>query len=185
MSNEISVKIVRGVQVVTFANPADRNPLSRKVLAVIHEIMDECRDPIVFVGMNDVFASGANLREIATLTAEAAPDFALYGQSLMSKIEDLPYMTIAAINGYCYGGALDLALACKRRIASPHATFAHPCAGLGIITGWGGTQRLPRLVGRANALEMFFTAEPVTAGRALQIGLVDDVCVNPLKDALK
>lgn len=93
----------------------------------------------------------------------------------MTKITSLSQETIAAINGYCFGGALDLALACDRRIASPNATFAHPGASLGIITGWGGTQRLPRLVGTANALEMFFTASPIDAQRALRIGLIDSI----------
>ena len=185
MSNEVLVNIVSGVRVVTFANPRGRNPLSRKVLGDLHKILDECNGPLVFTGMSGVFASGANLREIAELTAETATEFALFGQSLMRKLEDLPFISVAAINGYCFGGALDLGLACKRRVATPEATFAHPGTGLGIITGWGGTQRLPRLVGRANALEMFFTAQPVSAGRALEIGLVDELCVNPLQNALK
>ena len=94
-------------------------------------------------------------------------------------------MTFAVINGYCFGGALDLALACKRRIASPNARFAHPGAGLGIITGWGGTQRLPRLIGQANSLEIFFTASPIDAGRALSIGLIDEIARNTLAVAAR
>jgi len=97
----------------------------------------------------------------------------------------LPQTTIAAVNGYCFGGALDLALACDRRIASPNAKFAHPGAGLGIITGWGGTQRLPRLIGTANTLEMFFSATPVDAERALAIGLVDEIVADSLSAALR
>jgi len=97
----------------------------------------------------------------------------------MQKIIDLQPATIAAINGYCYGGALDLALACDRRIASPKATFCHPGVGLGIITGWGGTQRLPRLIGTANASMMFFTAMPIDAKEALRIGLIDEIKKDP------
>jgi enoyl-CoA hydratase len=185
MSNNILVKFTGGATIITFDNAAGRNPLSRGVLASIEEILDESSGPIVFTGADDVFASGANLREIAELTFDTAPDFARCGQALMDRIAGLPHITIAAVNGYCLGGALDLALACKRRVASSNASFAHPGAGLGIITGWGGTQRLPRLVGSANALEMFFTAEPITAVRALNIGLVDELCVNPLENALK
>ena len=97
------------------------------------------------------------------------------GQRLFQKIADVPQLTIAAINGYCMGGALDLALACDIRCASPRAVFAHPGARLGIITGWGGTQRLPRLIGAARALEMFTTARRVGSHEALEIGLVSKV----------
>jgi len=103
----------------------------------------------------------------------------------MSAIAGLDTPTIAAINGYCFGGALDLALACKRRLAAPSAKFAHPGAGLGIITGWGGTQRLPRLVGTANALELFFTAAPIDAKRAVSIGLIDEISDDVLARAME
>jgi enoyl-CoA hydratase/carnithine racemase len=82
------------------------------------------------------------------------------------------------------GGGLDLALACHRRIAAPHALFGHRGAALGLVTGWGGTQRLPRLIGRARALEMFVAAETITAERALRLGLVDVVCPLPEKQAI-
>lgn len=186
MSNAISVKHLAGRCVVMFTNPAERNPLSAAVLDELDRIIDECKAPLVFTGSEDTFASGANLREIAGLDAASAPEFARRGQTMMNRIADLPQMTTAAVNGYCFGGALDLALACKRRIASPKARFAHPGAGLGIITGWGGTQRLPRLVGRSRAMEIFFTAEPITAAEAFRIGLVDlvadDIFNNELLD---
>jgi len=140
---------------------------------------------LIFTGTGDVFASGADLREIAALTSETAREFANRGQSLMNKITDMSIDTIAAINGYCFGGALDLALACKHRIAAQEAVFSHPGVGLGIITGWGGTQRLPRLIGQANALEMLFSAGRISAGRALQIGLIDEVVVDPIGRALR
>lgn len=82
------------------------------------------------------------------------------------------------------GGGLDLALACDHRIASPHAVFGHRGAALGLITGWGGTQRLPRLVGKGRALEMFAAAEKVTAAQALRIGLVDAIADDPVAEAL-
>jgi enoyl-CoA hydratase/carnithine racemase len=82
------------------------------------------------------------------------------------------------------GGGLDLALACHRRIASPHALFGHRGAALGLITGWGGTQRLPRLVGKSIALEMFLTAETIAGARALEIGLVDALVDDPVAEAL-
>ena len=93
-------------------------------------------------------------------------------------------LTVAAIDGFCMGGALDLALSCKRRIASSRSVFAHPGANLGIMTGWSGTQILPRLVGEAIALDMFLTAKRVDAKEARRIGLIDAISANPLEEAL-
>lgn len=132
-----------------------------------------------------MFASGADLREIADVAEDEAREFSRRGQALMNKIAGCGCETIAAVNGICFGGALDLALSCDRRIASPDALFSHPGANLGIITGWGGTQRLPRLIGRGRALEMFFTAKRVGADEALTIGLVDEISDDPLRSALK
>lgn len=172
-----------------FTRPEIRNPLSREVVESLHEIVDDVASSdarrLIFTGSGDAFASGANLNEIAALSADDAPEFARLGQSLMQKIDELPQLVIAAINGHCFGGALDLALSCDIRIASPNAQFAHPGAGLGIITGWGGTQRLPRMIGVGNALEMFFTASPVDAKRALRIGLVDEIADDVLARALE
>ena len=179
-----AVELIRrdGSLVVRFSRPEIRNPLSVAVLLELDAVLANVRDyeRLIFTGTNDVFASGADLREIAAVAPSEARGFALRGQELMSKITSLPQETVAAINGYCFGGALDLALACVRRVASPKATFAHPGASLGIITGWGGTQRLPRLVGTANALEMLFTAAPLNAERALEIGLIDQIAADPL-----
>lgn len=176
--------------IVRFDNFAERNPLSVGVLKRLHDLMNDFAnrtdiEKIIITGTKDVFASGANLREIAKITSETAREFAMCGQSLMKKIADSPKMTIAAVNGFCFGGALDLALSCDARIASPDAIFSHPGVNLGIITGWGGTQRLPRLVGEARALEMFLTAKRVNANEALRIGLVDAVDVNPVRKALQ
>ena len=81
------------------------------------------------------------------------------------------------------GGGLDLALACRRRIAAPHAVFGHRGAALGLITGWGGTQRLPRLVGKPQALAMFVTAEKVNAANAMRLGLIDAIAEDPVEEA--
>jgi enoyl-CoA hydratase len=190
MSNGIETSHHDGVLVVTFARPEIRSPLSVSVLSELEKIVADCArnvslKALVFTGKNDVFASGADLREIAELTAATAPDFARRGQNLMSSIANLPQTTVAAINGFCFGGALDLALACDKRIASPDAKFCHPGAGLGIITGWSGTQRLPRLIGTANANEMFFTASPIDAERAIEIGLIDEITDDVFARALE
>lgn len=172
--------------IIRFARPDLRSPLSTSVLAALESAMNGLNSvaKVIFTGTDNVFASGADLREIASVSASEAREFSLRGQGLMNRIASLPQETIAAVNGFCYGGALDLALACDRRIASPNATFAHPGTSLGIITGWGGTQRLPRLVGTSNALEMFFTASPISAARALAIGLVEAIEADPLLAAL-
>lgn len=170
---------------VRFNRPELRNPLSVGVLEELSRIIDQAAaqkeiTKIIFTGSENVFASGANLNEIAAVKAENAREFALRGQALMNKIAGAPQKTIAAINGYCFGGALDLALACDVRVASPAAVFCHPGVGLGIITGWGGTQRLPRLIGEAAALNMFFTARRVDAEEALRIGLIGEIA-DPLE----
>ncbi len=184
MNNAIIVENLPNAVIIQFNRPEIRSPLSIFVLEDLHKILDETTKPnIIFTGKTDVFASGADLREIAEVTSETAKEFALRGQSLMSKITNTN--AIAAVNGFCYGGALDLALACRKRIASPNAIFSHPGVGLGIITGWGGTQRLTRLIGEAAALEMFLTAKRVSAAEALKIGLIDNISTNPLESALE
>ena len=103
----------------------------------------------------------------------------------MNLLGNFPAPVYAAIAGYCMGGGLDLALACDRRIASPHAILGHRGAALGLITGWGGTQRLPRLIGKGKALHMFTAAEKLHAAEALQIGLVDAIADDPVQGALE
>jgi enoyl-CoA hydratase len=136
---------------------------------------------LIFTGVDDVFASGADIRELAVLNSSTAREFAARGQRVLNRIAKSSQRTIAAINGYCMGGALDLALACNVRIASRTAVFAHPGVGLGIITGWGGTQRLPRLIGQARALELFMTAKRISSEEALEIGLISEI-YDPVLD---
>jgi enoyl-CoA hydratase/carnithine racemase len=107
------------------------------------------------------------------------------GQALMNAISNYPAIVIAAVEGHCMCGGFDLALACHRRVASPHAMFGHRGAALGLITGWGGTQRLPRLIGKGRALELFVAAEKITAQRALEIGLVNSIAQNPVAEAVQ
>src|SRR5499427_5097900 len=140
--------------------------------------------PLIISGNSKFFSAGADLAEIAELTGPAAFAFAKMGQALMNAIEQFPAPTYAAIEGYCMGGGVDLALACRHRIASPHAIFGHRGAALGLITGWGGTQRLSRLIGKGRALELFVAAEKVHALRALQIGLVDAIADDPVGEAI-
>jgi len=144
----------------------------------------ETIEAIVFTGTGEVFASGANIRELAQLDATSALQFSQLGQRVFDKIANASQLTIAAISGFCMGGALDLALACDIRVASSNAVFAHPGGRLGIITGWGGTQRLPRIVQRSLALELLLTGRRITSAEALRVGLVTSVSADPLDTAL-
>ncbi len=164
------------------------NRLSRARLHSLTNAVQELTKysrPLIITGNEKFFSVGADLQEIAALTAAEALEFSRMGQSLMQALEQFPSPVYAAISGYCMGGGLDLALACHHRIASPHAIFGHRGAALGLITGWGGTQRLPRLVGKGVALEMFVAAEKPSAPRALEIGLVDAVEDDPVAEALR
>jgi enoyl-CoA hydratase/carnithine racemase len=161
------------------------NRLTRaRVLALTSAIAELSAEeevkPLIITGNHRFFSAGADLDEITTLTGPAAYEFAAMGQRLMNTVAGFPAATFAAVEGYCMGGGLDLALACRHRVAGPHAVFGHRGAALGLITGWGGTQRLPRLIGKARALEMFVAAEKVTAKQALRIGLVEAVVEDPV-----
>jgi enoyl-CoA hydratase/carnithine racemase len=149
------------------------------------QLLAERARPLIITGNETFFSAGADLWEIAALNATGAYEFSQMGQALMLAIERYPAPVYAAISGYCMGGGLDLALACHRRIAASNAVFGHRGAALGLITGWGGTQRLPRLVGKGVALGMFVAAEKITAQQALAIGLVNAVVADPVEEALR
>lgn len=181
----IEFEVKEQVAVIRFIRPEIKNPLSVKTLEELDRLFTVLTSQtVIFTGSGDTFASGANLNEVSRLNEETAREFGLRGQRLMQRIYHSDKLTIAAINGFCIGGALNLALSCKRRVASPNAVFAHPGARLGIITGWSGTQLLPRLIGKKKALEMFLTAKRVDAKEALEIGLIDEISGNPLEDLL-
>jgi enoyl-CoA hydratase len=164
------------------------NRLTRdKLIALITAIReissnDSLGAPLVISGDTN-FSAGADLNEIASLTGPAAYAFSALGQDLMHSVATFPMPVIAAITGHCMGGGLDLALACHRRIAAPTAVFGHRGTALGLITGWGGTQRLPRLIGKGQALELLVAAEKISATRALEIGLLDSIANDPVAEA--
>jgi enoyl-CoA hydratase/carnithine racemase len=186
----IVTEITDSIAVVRFNRPAQRNSLSLDTLQELKRILsavigDEVIEAIVITGTDDVFASGADIRELAELDPPAALKFSKLGQDLFQTIADAKQITIAAINGYCMGGGLDLALACDIRVASKDAVFAHPGARLGILTGWGGTQRLPRIIGSAHALEFFLTARRYTSIEAFRIGLITEIADPVLDHAIE
>ncbi len=177
-----------GFRVLRLQSDDGTNRLTRAcVLALTEAIRNLAHksEPLIVTGNQRFFSAGADLGEIAALTGPEACEFSRIGQTLMNTVEHFPAPVYAAISGYCMGGGLDLALACHRRIASPGAVFGHRGAALGLITGWGGTQRLPRLVGKAKALEMFVAAEKVHSKDALRYGLIDAVAADPVAEAVR
>jgi enoyl-CoA hydratase/carnithine racemase len=182
------LQIRDGVRILQLTSPEGTNRLTHtcvlELTSAIVQLAGEAL-PLIVTGNDRFFSAGADLREIAALNPALALDFSRIGQELMNAIADFPAPVCAAVRGYCMGGGLDLALACHRRVAAPYAIFGHRGAALGLITGWGGTQRLPRLVGKARALQMFAAAEKVSAQEALRIGLVDAVAEDPVGWAVR
>ena len=178
----------QGVQIFRLQSEDGTNRLSRQcVLSLTDAIcaLAVTRRPLVITGNNHFFSAGADLNEIALLSGPSALEFSKVGQNLMRAIEAFPAPVYAAISGYCMGGGLDLGLACHRRIAAPNVVFGHRGAALGLITGWGGTQRLPRLIGKAQALQMFVASEKINAQHALSLGLIDAIAPEPLAESLR
>ena len=172
-----------GVRILRLCSPDGTNRLTRACVLELTAVVRELRQtaqPLIITGNDKFFSAGADLHEIAALGGPQAREFSHIGQELMNTIARFPAPACAVVSGYCLGGGLDLALACHYRVATPHAIFGHRGAALGLITGWGGTQRLPRLVGKARALQMFVAAEKVSAQEALRIGLVDAVADDPI-----
>lgn len=177
-----------GVRVLRLQSEDGTNRLTRAcVLALTEAFRDLAHQPEPFIvtGNRRFFSAGADLREIAALTGPEAHEFSRMGQALMNTVTQFPAPVYAAISGYCMGGGLDLALACHQRIASSGAVFGHRGAALGVITGWGGTQRLPRVVGKAMALEMFVAAKKVHARDALSCGLIDAIAEDPVAASVR
>jgi len=170
-----------GHAVVTVDRPDKLNALNQEVIEQLDSVFAEAEvNPavrgVVLTGAGDkAFVAGADIGQFRSLGSADAERFALRGQAVFSRIERLPKPVVAAINGFALGGGCELALACHFRIASESARLGQPEINLGIIPGYGGTQRLPRLVGSGRALEMILTGDQISATRALGIGLVNRV----------
>ena len=168
------------VGIVTMNRPDALNALNDQMLRDLSEVLDEVeRDPEIFVaivtGAGRSFVAGADIGQMSDLTAVEAKAFGSYGNSVFLKLENLTKPTIAAVNGFALGGGCELSMACDIRLASEKAKFGQPEVGLGITPGFGGTQRLPRIVGVSNAMDMILTARVLKAEEAERIGLVSHV----------
>jgi enoyl-CoA hydratase len=174
-----------GIGYVTVNRPEKLNSLNHKVIEELSacfqalENDDEVRAVILTGAGEKAFVAGADISELAAQTPVEGKEYSLRGQKVLTLIENLGKPVIAAINGYALGGGCELAMACTLRLASENARVGQPEVKLGIIPGYAGTQRLPRLVGKGRALEMILSGEPVSAQEACRIGLVNQVVPAP------
>ncbi|MFA5535813.1 MAG: enoyl-CoA hydratase-related protein [Bacillota bacterium] len=174
----IELEIQERVAVLTINNPPV-NPLSKVVLAELEKNIDDLSAvdnvwALVITGAGEkAFVAGADIRQFPTLDREEGIKMARWGQLIFDKIAALKMPVIAAINGVALGGGCELALACDVRVAGENAKLGQPEVNLGIMPGYGGTQRLPRIVGLGKAKELIFTGETISAQEAYRIGLVD------------
>lgn len=175
------VEVRDGVATVTVNRPEKLNALNDAVVGELTEAFEKFRtDPaaraVILTGAGEkAFIAGADIALLSSFEPRSARENALKGQHLTRLIENLGKPVIAAINGFALGGGAELALACTLRVAAEGARIGQPEVKLGIICGYGGTQRLPRLVGKARALELLLTGEPIDAAEAFRIGLVNRV----------
>jgi enoyl-CoA hydratase len=181
MTNNVKQLKTDDILVVTIARPQAMNALNKETIYELELCFNEARvnteiRGIILTGEGSkAFVAGADIKELASLDANQALQLAEKGQQLFKMIEDFPKPVIAAVNGFALGGGCELAMACHIRIASDNARFGQPEVNLGIIPGYGGTQRLAQLVGRGKALELIMTADLITAQEAKAIGLVNHV----------
>lgn len=169
---------------VTISRPEALNALNTEVLDGLRKVMQEAVQNLKIKGViitgsgEKAFVAGADIREFTSLSAEQAFELAQRGQKLFSYIENFPKPVIAAVNGFALGGGCELAMSCHMRIATENAKFGQPEVNLGLIPGYGGTQRLTQLVGRGKALELMLTADLISAQEAKSIGLVNHVVAD-------
>jgi enoyl-CoA hydratase len=178
----LRVETHEGIRTLTVDRPEKLNALNAAVLEALDARLADAQNEtdlrcLVITGAGEkAFIAGADINELASLTPLAGRDQARRGQAVLDRLENLPIPSIAAINGYAYGGGLELALACTLRVASENAKMGLPETSLGILPGYGGTQRLARLLGKARAAELILTAEKgLTAAEAGRLGLVNRV----------
>lgn len=166
---------------VTINRPKVLNALNAKTISELRSVFEDARDDsevrgVVFIGAGDkAFAAGADISEMANDTAVTAEEKTRRGQAVTELIENLGKPVIAAVNGFALGGGCELSMACTIRIASETAKFGQPEVKIGIMPGYGGTQRLPRLVGKGRALQLILTGEIIGAQEAHRIGLVNEI----------
>jgi len=189
MADVIQTQDRGSVRIVTVNRPERRNALNRATLEALDEVLrlaaGDLPDALVVTGAGEkAFVAGADISEIQEQAGRGGgAGFARFGQAVFRRLERLPVPTVAAIGGYALGGGLELAMACDFRVALASARLGQPEINLGIIPGYGGTQRLQRLTGRSFALRLILSGESVDAEEALRAGLVDAVVETDVLEA--
>lgn len=184
----VEVEVAEGIAIVTMNRPEALNAFNSEQLGLVIDALRAVRDDervrcVILTGAGErAFAAGADIKEMASKNADEALAFARLGHAMTGVVESMAKPTIAAVNGFALGGGCEIALGCDIRLASENAVFAQPEVSLGIPPGWGGTQRLTRLVGPGLAAELIFTGRRVKADEALRIGLVN--AVYPLTELM-
>lgn len=178
--NNVLYRIEDNIAFITLNRPKALNALNTETLRELDEAVsaagkDENVKAIVITGEGRAFVAGADISQMRDLTVQEGRDMTILGQEVFTRIENLDKPVIAAVNGFALGGGCELAMACDIRVASDKAKFGQPEVNLGIIPGYGGTQRLPRLVGKGAAKYLIFTGEMISAEEAYRIGLADKV----------
>lgn len=173
----------RGIYRITINRPDKLNALNKRVIEELHGAINLARDDeaikaVLLTGHGKAFCAGADISEIMELDAIQGYEFARWGQMVFRNLEHLGKPSLAAVNGYAFGGGCELTIACSMRIASDKAAFAQPEVKLGVIPGYGGTQRLARLIGKGRAIDLCLTGRIISAEQALQYGLVSEVVAH-------
>ena len=176
----ITLNVADRIATLTVNRPDKLNALNNRVIAELGEMIDWLRADrdvggVILTGAGRAFVAGADISELEQVAGDSAEALAKRGQSVFRRFETSPKPTIAAVNGFALGGGCELAMACHVRVASENAKFGQPEVKLGLIPGYGGTQRLPRLVGKGRALQLLLTGEMIDAQEAFRIGLVNRV----------
>jgi len=177
----ILLEVKKQIATITINRPQKLNALNWQTMRELREAFAQTRDDdavrgVIVTGAGEkAFVAGADIGELARQTPLQAKDFALASQEILRQIEHFPKPVIAAVNGFCLGGGNELAMACHMRWASENAKFGQPEVNLGIICGNGGTQRLPRLIGKGRAIELVISGNMIDAQEAFRIGLVNHV----------
>jgi enoyl-CoA hydratase len=195
MYNTLLTNLENGIFIITINRPDKMNALNKDVMNDLNDVMDEVyknseiRSVIITGSGEKAFVAGADISEFSGLSQQQGMALAKKGQDIFFKIENSPKPVIAAVNGFALGGGCELAMACHIRIASDNAKFGQPEVNLGLIPGYGGTQRLPMLIGKGKAMELLLTGNMLDAANALQLGLVNyvvpqDQLLNKVKEIL-
>ncbi|AJH01600.1 crotonase [Clostridium beijerinckii] len=177
----IKVKEESGISIICIDRPKSLNALNTQTLKELGQVITDISErkdiyTVIITGSGEkAFVAGADITEMKSKSAIEGREMAKLAQKIFSNIENMPQVVIAAVNGYALGGGCELSMACDIRLASTNAKFGQPEVGLGIIPGFAGTQRLPRLVGKGIAKELIFTTDMIDAKEAYRIGLVNKV----------